>query len=50
MDPNWPFEGEVWKESHSLDQLSSKLPVDKSFKQKIRYRENKEKCEKDVVE
>ncbi len=50
MDPNGPFEGKAWEASHPLNQFLSKLFVDKSSEQKIRRSENKEKCEKDVVE
>ena len=50
MDPDRFFEGEGWQKSHPLNQFPSKPPVDKSPEQEIRRSENKEKCEKDVVE
>jgi len=50
VDPNGLFEGKGWETSHPLNQFLSKSLVDKSPEQKIRRSENKEKCEKDVVE
>jgi len=50
MDPNGFFEGESWQKSHPLNQAPSKSLVDQSPEQEIRRSENKEKCEKDVVE
>ena len=50
MDPNGFFEGKGWEESHPLNQFLPKLIVDNASEQEIRRNENKEKCEKDVVE
>ena len=50
MDPDRFFEGESWQKSNPLNQAPSKPSVDKSPEQEIRRSENKEKCEKDVVE
>ena len=49
MDPDRFFEGESWQKSHPLNQLPSKLPVDKSPEHEVRRSENKENSNKGIV-
>jgi hypothetical protein len=50
MNPNWPFEGQALKKSHSLRQCLSKPLLDETPQKKVGSRKEEEACKKDVVE
>jgi hypothetical protein len=49
MDPNGPFEGEGWENSHPLDPFLSKSLLEKAAEEEIGYEEDQDKCKDNVI-